>query len=239
MTNRRKVFARPGAAHRGRRWVTETITSTGTWTRPYGVDRVRVLCVSGGGSGASGTTYGGSPSGGSYGGGGGGAGGLVDVWVDVSAIASLTVTIGGAAGNTSFGTLVKTWRGGGSTMMDSYPTTYQTTLHGGSGASAYGFYASAGLGANGQGSNGSGTTGHGGGGATAAASSTTGGTGYTAWNGTVYATGGKGSQSSPSTATANTGNGGDGGAAGGSGEVPPTQSGKTGASGVVLVGYWV
>jgi len=85
-----------------------TFTASGTWTRPTGVRRVLVYCLGGGGGGGGGIVAG-------YSGGGGGSAASALKWVDVTAIASVTVTIGaggaagaiGAAGgagtNTSFG----------------------------------------------------------------------------------------------------------------------------------------
>lgn len=230
---RRKPGTSPATRIGGGRWVTETFTATGTWTRPVGVNLVRVLCVSGGGSGSTG--YYNSPSAGNYPGAGGGAGGLVDVWVDVSALTTVTVTIGGAAGNTSFGTLVKTWRGGQGVLMDASPTVYVSNNHGGSGAGATGFYAQNGLGVNGQGTNASGRVG---GGATAAP------TGYAAWNGTTYSTGGPAGSSGNTasrpgdTGTANSGNGGGGGWSG-SATYTFDSVGGAGGSGIILVGYWI
>lgn len=214
--------------------MTETFTATGTWTRPYGVDRVRVLCVSGGGSGMSGTTYAGSPSGWTYNGGGGGGGGLVDAWVDVASQRSLTVTVGAAGtGNSSFGTLLSTWRGGSANMTHYAADRGSAVLaqSGGSAAVGSGEQGISGTYAVGQGNQAGGGRGGGAGG--------TSGQGYTAWNGVTYAAGGLTGSTTPAAGAANTGNGGDGGfqqaSPGGAGPY----SGMAGGSGIVLVGYWI
>jgi len=88
----------------------QSFTSSGTWTKPAGITRIKVWCLGGGGGGGGTLNVGGS------GGGGGGAGGFAHCrWLDVSAISTETVTIGaggakgaeGAAGSaggtTSFG----------------------------------------------------------------------------------------------------------------------------------------
>ncbi len=72
----------------------QVFTSGGTWNRPAGVTRVQVFVVGGGGGGGgAGATNGNK-------GGGGGGGGCAISFLDVSAIATSTITIGaaGAAG---------------------------------------------------------------------------------------------------------------------------------------------
>lgn len=74
----------------------EVFTTTGVWTKPAGVNTVRVLMVGSGGGG-------GGASNGVGGGSGGGGGSMVVSTVDVSAVANVTVTInapgtGGAGG---------------------------------------------------------------------------------------------------------------------------------------------
>lgn len=67
------------------------ITSSGTWTKPSGITKIKVCLVGGGGGGQS--------SG--YVGGGAGAGGYAEKIIDVSAVSSVSVTIGaGGAGGT-------------------------------------------------------------------------------------------------------------------------------------------
>jgi hypothetical protein len=79
----------------------QVFTSSDTWTRPAGITRVVVEVLGGGGGGgASAATSGGESSGGS----GGGGGGYAKRLIDVSAIASATVTVGaGGAGGSSGG----------------------------------------------------------------------------------------------------------------------------------------
>lgn len=74
----------------------QVITSTGTWTKPVGISKIRVTVIGGGGGGA-GTTNNGWLSGGA------GGGAAIKI-INVSAIASESVTIGaGAAGGTAGG----------------------------------------------------------------------------------------------------------------------------------------
>lgn len=67
----------------------QAITSTGTWTKPAGCKFVKVYVTGSGGGGGGGT-------GGSSSGAGGGAGGTAIKVLDVSAIATATITIGAA-----------------------------------------------------------------------------------------------------------------------------------------------
>lgn len=92
----------------------QVFTASGTWTKPAGCIRVRVMVI-GAGGGGGGADGGSSQSG--AGGGGGGGGGSIE-WIDVTGVSSESVTIGtggsgGAAGNnagsaggtSSFGTV--------------------------------------------------------------------------------------------------------------------------------------
>lgn len=84
----------------------QTFTSSGTWTKPTGVRKIKVT-VTGGGAGGATTFWNGTHC---LGGGGGGAGGTSIAYVDVTAVSSVAVTVGaggaaGAAGGaSSFGT---------------------------------------------------------------------------------------------------------------------------------------
>ncbi len=73
----------------------QTFTSSGTWTKPSGVTKIKVTVVGGGGGG-------GSYSGGIYGSGGGGGGACVK-YINVTSITSETVTIGAAGAASSGG----------------------------------------------------------------------------------------------------------------------------------------
>lgn len=80
-----------------------TFTASATWVVPAGVKKVDVFLVGGGGNG--GNAYAEASTAG--GGGGGGGGNVVAVpSFSVTPGASVTVTIGAAGGNSSFGTLV-------------------------------------------------------------------------------------------------------------------------------------
>lgn len=75
----------------------QVFTSNGTWTKPAGTNRVRVICQGGGGGGGS--AQGTNP--GSEAGGGGGGGAYVEGWTSTSLAASYGVTVGaGGVGGT-------------------------------------------------------------------------------------------------------------------------------------------
>jgi len=71
----------------------QVFTSSGTWTRPSGITKVKIHVIGGGAGGGGGrTSY-------NYSGGGGGAGGNLIKVLDVSSISSATITVGaGSAG---------------------------------------------------------------------------------------------------------------------------------------------
>ncbi|WP_211842340.1 glycine-rich domain-containing protein [Neoroseomonas alkaliterrae] len=120
----------------------QVFTSSGTFTVPAGVSRVRVTCTGGGGAGA-GTT----PNGG---GGGGAAGQTAIGWYDVTPGSAITVTVGaggaagagdgGAGGTSSFGAYCSAPGGAGGTSATgagghsaSAATGGQVNLFGGDG----------------------------------------------------------------------------------------------------------
>lgn len=106
----------------------QVITATGTWTRPAGVKRVIVEVIGGGGGG------GGADSNGTVDTalGGGAAGSLAKSLLDVSAIATSTVTIGAAgAGGTALG-------GNGGAGTNSVWSDGTNTLTGNGGGGAVG-----------------------------------------------------------------------------------------------------
>ena len=100
-------FVAPGSsgnvlASNGTTWSSTTIqtgfsnvqvfTSSGTFTVPAGITRAKVTVVGGGGSGASGV-----------GGGGGGGGTAIEIVTGLTPGGTVTVTVGGVAGTSSFG----------------------------------------------------------------------------------------------------------------------------------------
>jgi hypothetical protein len=88
----------------------QVFTTSGTWTKPAGISKIRVTVTGGGGGG------GGTRAGYGEGAGGGGAGGTAIEIIDVSSVSSVTVTVasggaggsgasdGSSGGNSSFGT---------------------------------------------------------------------------------------------------------------------------------------
>jgi len=112
----------------------QVFTSSGTWTKPAGITKVMVEVIGGGGGGGFISS---NPAGG-----GGGGGGYSRKLIDVSAIASVAVTIGagGAAGTTSAG-------GGSSGGTTSFGEHCSAT--GGAGAPGVGSGGSGGVGSGG------------------------------------------------------------------------------------------
>jgi hypothetical protein len=70
----------------------QVFTSSGTFTVPAGITRAKVTVVGGGGSGAAGA-----------GGGGGGGGTAIEIVTGLTPAGTVTVTVGGVAGTSSFG----------------------------------------------------------------------------------------------------------------------------------------
>lgn len=87
----------------------QVFTSSGTWTVPMGITRVKIEAIGGGGGSGSGTND-------TAGGGGGGAGSYCVKWADVSATTTIGITIGtgGAGGPPGAGVA------GGTTVVSSY-----------------------------------------------------------------------------------------------------------------------
>lgn len=120
-----------------------TFIASGTWTKPAGIRRVLVYCWGGGGGGGGAA---GAASNGACGA-GGGAGGFGWKWIDVSAIASVAVTIGGGGtggttaggnggngGTSSFGTHLSATGGTGGTGQAA--GNFAQIVQGGSGGTA-------------------------------------------------------------------------------------------------------
>jgi hypothetical protein len=85
----------------------QVFESSGTFTVPAGITKVKVTVVGGGGNGATG---GGSLS--SGGGGGGGGGGAIEVVTGLTPGGTVSVTVGGAGGTSSFGAFCSATGGG-------------------------------------------------------------------------------------------------------------------------------
>ena len=89
----------------------QVFTSSGTWTKPSGINLIKVYVTAGGGGGgwSGGTNY--------HSGGGGGAGGTAIEIIDVSSVSSVSVTVASAA---SGGTQANFPGGGGTSSFGSY-----------------------------------------------------------------------------------------------------------------------
>ena len=79
----------------------QVFTSSGTWTKPTGCQLAYVMVIGGGGAGGGGRVTGASQC---SVGGGGGSGGVAVAFVDVTAISSVTVTVGAGGAGVSGGT---------------------------------------------------------------------------------------------------------------------------------------
>lgn len=116
---------------------TQTFSTSGTWTRPAGVTKIRVRLVGAGGGGLSAAGTGGWSSGGS-------SGGYSEKWIDVSAIASVSVTVGSAGavgstgGTTSFGTHCSATGGAANAGAPGVGTGGDLNVAGEYGSSGYG-----------------------------------------------------------------------------------------------------
>jgi hypothetical protein len=131
-----KILSADSGETSGLKWIAppsaadfQRFTSSGTWTKPSGVTHVIVECIGGGGGGGGGAGAAVSSFRGGGGGGGGGAN-ITRVVPAASCGATETVTVGaagtagpggnggvgtdgGAGGDSSFGSLVKAYGGGG------------------------------------------------------------------------------------------------------------------------------
>ena len=193
----------------------QIFTSSGTWTKPAGVTKIKVMGVGGGGSGGEANWSQ------EFSGGGGGGGGYFDKFMDVSSISSVTVTIGaGAAGTNNHGQL------GGNTTFGSY-----CTGEGGSGGRST--YDSS-NGAEGGSATGGDMNTYGGGGGAGAAAGNAHGVNFSGQGGaSFFGGGGRGcTRYAQTTAAAAYGSGGSGGAANGTGT---QKNGNAGQNGIIIV----
>lgn len=116
-----------------------TTPGTYTWIKPIGVNVVRAILIGGGGSGGN-APYAGA---GGTGAAGGGSGVLQEVYVDVSNVSSVSVTVGSggynsAGGISSFGSYISSTGGGRGGDGFYQVSTEQLSSGGGSGGSGGG-----------------------------------------------------------------------------------------------------
>ena len=109
----------------------QVFTSSGTFTVPAGITKVKVTVVGGGGNGAVGQfTYGQ----GSIGGGGGGGGAAIEVISGLTAGGTVSITVGGAGGTSSFGTFCSATGGSNGTSASPAATAFSSGGSGGLGS---------------------------------------------------------------------------------------------------------
>lgn len=195
---------------------TRTVLTSGTsatYTTPLGATRLEARVKGGGGSGNDGGD--GSGNGGGGGGGGGGEGGTAVKRI-VGPSATYTYTVGGAASNSSFGSVT----GNGGSAGSVGDTTPRAGVGGAGGSGSGGDYIIYGA---------AGQSGDGGGGGTNANVGGLGGAGGGSGSGKGGTAGSNGV-----TASANSGAGGGGGG-GGDGTSGTHGSGGGGASGIIIV----
>lgn len=205
-----------------------TFTSSGTWTKDTGLQRVRVQAWGGGGAGVSVAS--------TNSGGGGGGGGYSEAWFEASELGSSeTVTVGAggatsgaAGGNTTFGSLLTAFGGSGGSGATGgnggVVQTGETTLRGAGGSTSAGGVGVlwGGAGGGGGGAGGNALFGGAGGGGNATATASSGGT-------SIYGGNGGAGNHTGAAATAGTQPGGGGGSTNGSGTF------GAGAAGQVIV----
>ena len=102
----------------------QTFSTSGTWTKPAGVTKIIVEVVGGGGGGARSCEWGED-----CGGGGGGGGGYCKKLVDVSAISSISMTVG--AGGAAQPNQMDNGSPGGTSTFGTSPVYCQATGGGG------------------------------------------------------------------------------------------------------------
>ena len=83
----------------------QVFTSSGTFTVPAGITKVKVTVVGGGGNGGTGSTS-------SAGGGGGGGGAAISIISGLTPSSTVSITVGGAGGTSSFGAYCSATGGG-------------------------------------------------------------------------------------------------------------------------------
>jgi len=123
----------------------QVFTASGTWTKPSGVTKVRVIVTGGGGGGGQGNATDGASG---TGGAGGGGGATAIKIIDVSSVSSVSVTVGaagsgatsnvtgGSGGTSSFGSYCSAT--GGSGGESSETAGYNSTASGGQRGTATG-----------------------------------------------------------------------------------------------------